>query len=89
MTTDKYNLGDLSVATSGWDAIFDANMEKIDDAIATRDIRVAGETLAAYEVIRSKVGYMTEDRQLSLDIAKCERAEVPFHHSAEADADRV
>ena len=30
-------------------------------------------TLAAYEVIRSKVGYMKEDRMLSTDIAKVKK----------------
>ncbi len=34
------------------------------------NVKAGDGTLAAYEVIRSKVGYMKEDRQLSLDIAK-------------------
>lgn len=54
MTTNKYNLGDLNVSTQGWDSIFDANMEKIDAAIATIDIRVVGETVSAYEVVYIK-----------------------------------
>lgn len=51
MTTAKLILFDLNVATGGWDAIFDANMEKIDDAISTIEIREYGETIAAYEAI--------------------------------------
>lgn len=54
MTTDKYDLYDLSVSTQGWDAIFDTNIEKLDDAIETIGIEEAGETLSAYEVVYIK-----------------------------------
>ncbi len=54
MTTAKLILGDLNVATGGWDSIFDANMEKIDDAISTIEIREYGETIAAYEAVYVK-----------------------------------
>ena len=54
MTTDKLDLYEIDLSVSGWDAIFNADIQKIDDAISTIEIREYGETIAAYEAVYVK-----------------------------------
>ncbi len=54
MTTDKLNLYEIDLSVSGWDTIFNADIQKIDDGISTIEIREYGETIAAYEAVYVK-----------------------------------
>jgi hypothetical protein len=54
MTTDKLDLYEVDLSVSGWDAIFNADIQKIDDAISTIEILEYGETIAAYEAVYVK-----------------------------------
>jgi hypothetical protein len=54
VTTDKLDLYEVDLSVSGWDAIFNADIQKIDDGISTIEIREYGETIAAYEAVYVK-----------------------------------
>lgn len=54
MTTDKLDLYEVDLSVSGWDAIFNADIQKIDDGISTIEILEYGETIAAYEAVYVK-----------------------------------
>jgi len=54
VTTDKLNLYEIDLSVSGWDAIFNTDIQTIDDGISTIEILEYGETIAAYEAVYVK-----------------------------------
>lgn len=49
MPTDKYDLHTIDYSVQGWDSILEADMEKLDEVIPSREIVLLGETVTAYK----------------------------------------
>ena len=47
--TDKYDLEEVAVGTTGWNAILTSNMNKIDDNLHSRLLGELGEAISAYQ----------------------------------------
>lgn len=54
MTTAKLNLLEIDLSVSGWDVIFNTDIQKLDDAVSSIEIREYGEEIAVYEIVYVK-----------------------------------
>lgn len=69
-TTDKYDLEEVPVGTTGWNAILTSNMQKIDDYVHARIMAQIGEAFSQYEA-----GYVEKNGKVKK--ARADRVRMP------------